>query len=72
MHTVRRELIKVALGEAEADLAIINGSVVNVYNSEIEKASVLIKGERITPSLAAPPPSLPRYPTLAPFWAMKG
>jgi len=37
----------VALGEAEADLAIINGSVVNVYNSEIEKASVLIKGERI-------------------------
>jgi len=37
----------VALGEAEADLAIINGSVVNVYTGEIEKASVLIKGERI-------------------------
>jgi adenine deaminase len=43
----RRGLIKVALGEAEADLAIINGSVVNVYTGEIEKASVLIKGERI-------------------------
>jgi len=39
--------MRVALGEAEADLAIINGSVVNVYTGEIEKASVLIKGERI-------------------------
>jgi len=37
----------VALGEAEADLAIINGAVVNVYTGEVEKASVLIKGERI-------------------------
>lgn len=36
-----------ALGEAEADLAIINGSVVNVYTGEIEKASVLVKGEWI-------------------------
>jgi adenine deaminase len=43
----RYELMRVALGEAEADLAIINGSVVNVYNGEVEKASVLIKGERI-------------------------
>jgi len=43
----RYALIKVALGEAEADLAIINGSVVNVYNREVEKASVLIKGDRI-------------------------
>jgi adenine deaminase len=43
----RQELIKVALGEAEADLAIINGSVVNVYTGEVEKASVLTKGERI-------------------------
>jgi adenine deaminase len=43
----RRELIKVALGEAEADLAIINGAVVNVYTGEVEKASVLTKGERI-------------------------
>jgi adenine deaminase len=43
----RYALIKVALGEAEADLAIINGSVVNVYTGEVEKASVLIKGDRI-------------------------
>jgi adenine deaminase len=43
----RYELMKVALGETPADLAIINGSVVNVYNGEVEKASVLIKGERI-------------------------
>jgi len=47
MHTNRQELIKVALGEAEADLAIINGAVVNVYTGEVEKASVLIKGKRI-------------------------
>jgi adenine deaminase len=47
MQDDRRELIKVALGEAEADLAIINGAVVNVYTGEVEKASVLIKGERI-------------------------
>jgi adenine deaminase len=39
--------MRVALGEAEADLAIVNGSVVNVYTGEVEKASVLIKGERI-------------------------
>jgi adenine deaminase len=43
----RYELMRVALGEAPADLAIINGSVVNVYNGEVEKASVLTKGERI-------------------------
>jgi len=43
-----RELIKVALGEAEADLAIVNGDIVNVYTGEVVKrASVLIKGERI-------------------------
>ena len=47
MPNDRRELIKVALGEAEADLAIINGAVVNVYTGEVEEASVLIKGERI-------------------------
>jgi adenine deaminase len=47
MTSNRQELIRVALGEAEADLAIINGAVVNVYTGEIEKASVLIKGERI-------------------------
>jgi len=39
--------MRVALGEAEADLAIVNGSVVNVYTGEVEPASVLIKGERI-------------------------
>jgi len=43
----RYELMKVALGEAEADLAVINGSVVNVYSGEVEQASVLIKGDRI-------------------------
>ncbi len=47
MQNDRHELIKVALGEAEADLAIISGSVVNVYTGEVEGASVLIKGERI-------------------------
>jgi len=42
------ELMKVALGEAEADLAIVNGSVVNVYTREVlERASVLIKGDKI-------------------------
>ncbi len=42
------ELMKVALGEAEADLAIVNGSVVNVYTGEVlEGLSVLVKGDRI-------------------------
>jgi len=44
----RYQLMKVALGEAEADLAIVNGSVVNVYTGEaLEGASVLIKGDKI-------------------------
>jgi adenine deaminase len=44
----RYELMKVALGEAEADLAIINGSIVNVYTGEVvEGASILIKGDKI-------------------------
>jgi adenine deaminase len=44
----RYQLMKVALGEAEADLAIVNGSVVNVYTGEVlEGASVLIKGDKI-------------------------
>jgi len=47
MDLSRHELMQVALGEAEADLAIVNGSVVNVYTGEVEKASVLIKGDRI-------------------------
>jgi adenine deaminase len=44
----RYQLIRVALGEAEADLAIVNGTVVNVYTGEVlEGASVLIKGDKI-------------------------
>ena len=43
-----QELIKVALGEAEADLAIVNGSIVNVYTGEVLTGdSVLIKGDKI-------------------------
>ncbi len=43
-----RELIEVATGEKEADLAIINGSLINVYTGEIlEDYSVAIKGRRI-------------------------
>ena len=42
------ELIKVALGEAEADLAIVNGDVVNVYSGEVLTGdTVLIKGNKI-------------------------
>jgi len=44
----RYELMKVALGEAEADLAIVNGSIVNVYTGEVvEGDTVLIKGDKI-------------------------
>lgn len=39
--------MKVALGEAEADLAITGGSIVNVYTGEVLAGDVLIKGERI-------------------------
>ena len=42
------ELIKVALGEAEADLAIVNGAIVNVYSGEVLTGdTVLIKGDKI-------------------------
>ncbi len=42
------ELMRVALGEAEADLAIVNGSIVNVYTGEVLGGdTVLIKGEKI-------------------------
>ena len=42
------ELMKVALGEAEADLAIINGDIVNVYTGEVlREDTVLIKGDKI-------------------------
>ncbi len=41
-------LMKVALGEAEADLAIVNGDIVNVYTGEVLSGdTVLIKGDRI-------------------------
>jgi adenine deaminase len=43
-----RELMKVALGEALADLAIVNGDVVNVFTGEVLKGNtVLIKGDTI-------------------------
>ena len=42
------ELVKVALGEAEADLAIVNGAIVNVYTGEVLTGdTVLIKGDKI-------------------------
>jgi len=42
------ELMKVALGEAEADLAIVNGDIVNVYTGEVLSGdTVLIKGDKI-------------------------
>jgi adenine deaminase len=44
----RYELSKVALGESEADLAIINGSIVNVYTAELLTGdTILIKGDKI-------------------------
>lgn len=44
----RWELMKVAAGEAEADLAIVNGDIINVYTGEVVGgASVLIKGDKI-------------------------
>ncbi len=44
----RYELAKVALGEAEADLAIVNGDIVNVYTGEVLSGdTILIKGDKI-------------------------
>jgi adenine deaminase len=43
-----RNLVKVAMGEAEADMAIVNGDVLNVYTGEVLHGNtVLIKGDRI-------------------------
>ena len=43
-----KELMKVALGEAEADLAIVNGAIVNVYTWEVLTGdTVLIKEDKI-------------------------
>ena len=47
IHTPREELIKVSMGELSADLAIVNGRVVNVMSGEVHEADVFIKGERI-------------------------
>ena len=42
------QLIKVALGEEKADLAVVNAKIVNVYTGEIlEDQSVTVKGEWI-------------------------
>jgi len=42
------QLMKVSLGEATADLAIVNGSIVNVYTGEMLTGdTVLIKGDKI-------------------------
>ncbi|MGE5405048.1 MAG: adenine deaminase [Candidatus Saccharibacteria bacterium] len=40
-------LIDTARGEAEADLVLINGQVVNVFSGEIQSLNVVIKGRRI-------------------------
>jgi adenine deaminase len=43
-----RSLARVALGEAEADMAIVNGDVLNVYTGEVLAGdTVLVKGDRI-------------------------
>ncbi|MEE8619289.1 MAG: amidohydrolase family protein, partial [Dehalococcoidales bacterium] len=43
-----KEVMKVSLGEAEADLAIVNGNIVNVYTGEVLAGDiVLIKGDKI-------------------------
>lgn len=42
------DLMKVALGEAEADLAIVNGDVVNVYTGEVLAGNtILIKRDKV-------------------------
>jgi len=45
---VSHQLMMVALGEAEADLAIVNGDIVNVYTGEVTSGdTVLVKGDYI-------------------------
>jgi adenine deaminase len=49
-------LMRVALGEAPADLAVINGDVVNVYTGEVMKRqAILVKGDTIAYVGAAAP-----------------
>jgi adenine deaminase len=45
--TSREELVSVALGEEQADLLIIGGTLVNVATSEMYKADIALKGDRI-------------------------
>lgn len=43
----RRDCIDVAMGRTPADMAIVNGKLVNVLTAEIYDAGVAIKGDRI-------------------------
>lgn len=43
----RRELVKVAIGEENADLVIKGGKLINVYTDEIYYADIAVKGDRI-------------------------
>jgi adenine deaminase len=52
-------IMKVALGEASADLAIVNGDVVNVFTGEVlKRQTVLIKGDTIAYVGDNPPKSI--------------
>jgi adenine deaminase len=42
----REDLVSVALGNQCADLAILNGQLVDVYSGEIHPADIAIKGDR--------------------------
>nr|BEL00840.1 adenine deaminase [Dehalococcoides mccartyi] len=42
MQTNLSQLIKVARGETEADLVLLNARVINVFNAEIEQANVAV------------------------------
>lgn len=44
---MRVHSMEVLLGHAKADLAVINGRIVDVYKGEIRKGGVAIKGDRI-------------------------
>lgn len=44
---MNRELIRTALGKREADLAVVNGRIVNVYSGEIYPGGVAVCGDRI-------------------------
>ena len=42
-----QHLLRVAMGQEPADLAVVNGQVVNVYSGEIEPGGVAVAGTRI-------------------------